>query len=224
MIPENKEGLSGCNPWEKIDLDDYEKHMSLDSVQQLQKMNAIMKEQFDAYPVKTAMVLGVAGGNGLEHVRLDKYQTVYGIDINKEYLQAVSERYKDLGDVLQCRRVDLSGNLAALPKAELVIANLLIEYIGYFVFQNVIRKTDPRYVSCVIQINTDNEKWVSDSPYIHVFDDLDQVHFQMEEEALVEAMDVIGYSGIMRKAEPLPNGKALLRLDFVRDLLTFEEE
>ena len=31
------------NPWEEISLDDYESHMSLDSVYQLQTMNAIMK-------------------------------------------------------------------------------------------------------------------------------------------------------------------------------------
>ncbi len=55
------------NPWEEISLDDYENHMSLDSVKQLQAMNKIMEEQFETYPVSTAMVLGVAGGNGLEH-------------------------------------------------------------------------------------------------------------------------------------------------------------
>lgn len=38
------------NPWEEISLSDYENHMSLDSVQQLQVMNRMMKEQFDAYP------------------------------------------------------------------------------------------------------------------------------------------------------------------------------
>ena len=53
------------NPWNEIKLDDYENHMSLDSVNQLQTMNAMMKEQFEAYPVETSMVLGVAGGNGL---------------------------------------------------------------------------------------------------------------------------------------------------------------
>ena len=37
------------NPWEDIKLDDYEKHMSLDSVKQLQTMNAIMKEQGRIY-------------------------------------------------------------------------------------------------------------------------------------------------------------------------------
>ena len=74
------------NPWEEIGLDDYEKHMSLDSVRQLQAMNSIMKEQFSAYSVDTAMVLGVAGGNGLEHISTDNYHTVYGADINEEYM------------------------------------------------------------------------------------------------------------------------------------------
>ena len=61
------------NPWEEIKLDDYEKHMSLDSVKQLQTMNKMMKEQFDAYQVNTAMIFGIAGGNGLEHVSKERY-------------------------------------------------------------------------------------------------------------------------------------------------------
>lgn len=60
------------NPWEEIDLHTYEKHMSLDSVQQLQAMNVIMKRQFEAYLVDSVMLLGSAGGNGLEHIRTDK--------------------------------------------------------------------------------------------------------------------------------------------------------
>ena len=84
------------NPWEEIKLDDYEKHMSLDSVKQLQTMNRMMENQLDAYPVTTAMILGIAGGNGLEHVSKDKYQIIYGVDINKEYLEAVSIRYAGL--------------------------------------------------------------------------------------------------------------------------------
>ena len=32
------------NPWEEIRLDDYEKHMSLDSVRQLQALDSIMEE------------------------------------------------------------------------------------------------------------------------------------------------------------------------------------
>ena len=90
------------NPWEEIKLDDYEKHMSLDSVRQLQALNYIMKEQLTAYPVDTVMILGVAGGNGLEHISREKYRKVYGVDINEEYLKAVSERYAELSGVLEC--------------------------------------------------------------------------------------------------------------------------
>ncbi len=63
------------NPWEEINLEDYENHMQLDSVRQLQTMNSIMRSQFEAYPVCSAMVLGVAGGNGLEHVRKEKKES-----------------------------------------------------------------------------------------------------------------------------------------------------
>ena len=202
------------NPWNEIKLDDYENHMSLDSVNQLQTMNAMMKEQFEAYPVETSMVLGVAGGNGLEHVSKDKYKTVYGVDINEDHLCKVDKRYPQLQGVLKCLKIDLINEADKLPEAQLVIANLLIEYIGYPAFQKAVQKIDPEYVSCVIQINTDTKQWVSDSPYLHAFDRLDEVHHQMEEDALEKAMKEIGYSLIHRSIETLPNGKALVRMDF----------
>ena len=187
------------NPWEEISLDDYENHMSLDCVKQLQAMNEMMKEQFEAYPATTAMVLGVAGGNGLEHVRRDKYQTVYGVDINEDYIRTVSERYSNLTDILKCLNIDLTHNADQLPKAQLLIANLLVEYIGYDAFQRVILKVNPEYVSCAIQINTDDKQWVSDSPYLHAFDRLDEVHHQMDEKSLLAQMQEIGYKDILKK-------------------------
>ena len=205
------------NPWNEIKLDDYENHMSLDSVNQLQTMYAMMKEQFEAYSVETSMVLGVAGGNGLEHVSKDKYKTVYGVDINEEYLCKVDKRYPQLQGVLKCLKIDLINEADKLPEAQLVIANLLIEYIGYPAFQKAVSKIDPEYVSCVIQINTDTTQWVSDSPYLHAFDRLDEVHHQMEGSALEEAMKEIGYSLILNTLKDLPNGKALQRLDFKKD-------
>ena len=205
------------NPWEEISLSDYENHMSLESVNQLQTMNSIMKKQFSDYPVKTAMVLGIAGGNGLEHVSSDKFEKVYGIDINEGYLKTVKERYKDLAGILECLCIDLITEPEKLPHAELVIANLLIEYIGYEAFQKAVQKIDPEYVSCVIQINTDEAQWVSDSPYLHAFDRLDEVHCQMEENALIAAMEKTDYRIILNESEPLPNGKALQRIDFRKE-------
>lgn len=205
------------NPWEDIALSDYENHMSLDSVKQLQAMNSIMKEQFGAYPVDTAMVLGIAGGNGLEHVSKDKYKTVYGVDINADYLKAVEARYGALEGILKCVKADIINECYKLPEAQLVIANLLIEYVGYEAFMKAMMRVRPQYISCVIQINIDEHQWVSDSPYLHAFDRLDEVHCQMEEEALTKAMEETGYRKILSESYPLPNGKALLRLDYSKE-------
>ena len=214
---ENEFEKSG-NPWEDIDLETYEKHMRLDTVRQLQAMNAIMMQQFEAYPVQTVMILGVAGGNGLEHIRTDKYKTVYGVDINKDYLQAVSERCANLNNILRCLHIDLIHETEKLPESQLVIANLLIEYIGYDAFQEAILHIKPEYVSCVIQINTDDKTWVSDSPYLHAFDCLDRIHHQMDEASLIQVMKETGYNRILQASEPLQNGKALVRVDFIRQM------
>lgn len=205
------------NPWEEIPLTDYENHMKLDSVMQLQAMNEMMKGQFDAYPVSNAMILGIAGGNGLEHVSKDKFEKVYGVDINSSYLKEVIHRYPDLDGILECLCINLIDEADKLPKADMIIANLLIEYIGYECFQNVIQHVSPMYVSCIIQINLE-EQWVSDSPYLHVFDGLDQVHHQMEEQALEQAMSEIGYCTVKTLEHMLPNGKKLVQIDFERCL------
>lgn len=73
------------NPWESISLRDYEEHMKLDNVRQLQTLNLLMKEQIEQYPIASLIILGIAGGNGLEHVNPTQIKTVYGIDINKDY-------------------------------------------------------------------------------------------------------------------------------------------
>lgn len=201
------------NPWEEIDLNAYENHMSLESVFQLQTLNKIMKDQFYSFPVKSVMILGVAGGNGLEHIDKRIISKVYGVDINKDYLKMCADRYPELRGVFETIRTDLTRDVKGLQYADLLIANLLIEYIGYECFQKAVMQISPKYVSAVIQINVD-DSFVSDSPYIHVFDRLDEVHHQMEEIALVNAMEQIGYRKVAQIDEDLPNGKKLVRMDF----------
>lgn len=203
------------NPWEEIPLADYENHMKLDSVKQLQAMNEMMKGQFGAYSISSVTIFGIAGGNGLEHIQKDKFEKVYGIDINPSYLQSVKQRYPNLDGILECLRINLIDEADKLPKADMVIANLIIEYIGYGCFQKAIQQVSPKYVSCIIQINME-EGWVSDSPYLHVFDGLERVHHQMEEPALKKAMSEIGYHAISTLAYILPNGKKLVQIDFER--------
>ncbi len=201
------------NPWEEISLFDYENHMKLSSVMQLQSLNQMMKQQFNTYPVTSVMILGIAGGNGLEHIDKNKFQKVYGIDINREYLTTVKERYSDISSILECIQLNLIQDADKLPTAELLVADLLVEYIGYKCFQEIIEQVQPKYVSCIIQINVDGS-WVSNSPYIHIFDNLDKVHHQIEEDSLIQVLRGMGYKLITQTENPLPNGKKLIQLDF----------
>lgn len=204
------------NPWTEIPLEDYESHMKLDCVMQLQAMNGMMRRQFDAYPVSSVMILGIAGGNGLKHLQRDRFRRVYGVDINPSYLQAVVNRYPELAGVLECLCVDLTEGTNRLPQADLILANLLIEYIGYECFQTVVRQVKPKYVSCIIQLNL-GDGWVSDSPYLHIFDGLEEVHHQMEAAALERTMAGVGYHVIQTWEHTLPNGKKLVQMDFERE-------
>lgn len=203
------------NPWEGISLSDYENHMGQDSVQQLQGLNELMKGQLGDYPASRVMILGIAGGNGLEHIQKGQFEKVYGVDVNAAYLEAAARRHPELDGVLECLRVDLTREDSRLPEADLLIADLLVEYIGYECFQKAVRQVKPRYVSCVIQINL-GDGWVSDSPYLHAFDSLERVHWQVEERALRQAMAAIGCQAVQTLEQELPNGKKLLRLDFER--------
>ena len=220
------------NPWKEISLSDYEQHMSLESVKQLQALNQLMKRQFGVYEdfrrqaeIFTefqgyAMILGVAGGNGLEHITTELYEKIYAVDINADYLAAVKERFSDMGGKLECLELDLITEYDRLPKADYLMADLLVEYIGYETFQKVIKKVGPEQISYVIQINPPeagaSSKWVSESPYLHAFDGLDQVHHQMDAELLCRSLKEIGYDEIPESviSVPLPNGKSLLAIDF----------
>ena len=203
------------NPWEEISLSDYENHMKLNSVMQLQNLNQMMKGQLNAYSVSSVMVLGVAGGNGLEHIDRIKFEKVYGIDINSDYLNEVRNRYFNISDILKCMQINLLEETEKLPKAELVIADLLIEYIGYDCFKKAVEQVQPKYVSCIIQINTD-DNFVSDSPYLHSFDGLEQVHHLIDEISLEQTMLEVDYHIIKTLECLLPNGKKLVQIDFER--------
>ena len=201
------------NPWTTIPLDDYEKHMALEQVYQLQTLNEMMAEQWDCCPAQTVMILGIAGGNGLEHIDPKRFRAVYGVDVNAAYLNACQERHPALDGVLQTLCVDLSADLSPLPRAELLVADLLIEYIGCERFRDVAAHVKPNHISCILQIDT-NSAFVSDSPYLHTFDCLDPIHRSIGEHELTQAMESLGYAKVLRMEKDLPNGKKLLRADY----------
>lgn len=193
--------------WERVPLEEYEAHMGLDTVGQLQALNRLMQRQLTAYPVKTLAILGVAGGNGLEHVG-DGVERVYGLDVNEAYLEACRRRYPSLGNRLVLCRRDLSDPAAGLPQVELVVADLLVEYLGTAQFARLVKGV--RYISCVIQ-RSGQADFVSPSPYARTFTEISGLHQDISEQALTDALT--DHRLLFREEVPCP-GKALVRLDY----------
>ena len=206
---------SSQHPWRGIDLDVYERHMSDSRVGQLQLLRDITRDQLQAYPSGSVAVLGVAGGNGLDLVDAETTRVVYGFDINPDYLRACESRYRDvLGDRLQLIETGIDRFLSLEP-VDLVIANLIVEYVGTDEFAAFAGANAPSIgvLSCVIQRN-DVEGFVSSTEDASAFVGLASVASDVEPDVLAARMFDAGFETVISVEYPLPNGKTLIRQDF----------
>lgn len=117
------------NPWLNVPLTEYEQHMSSAEVQQLGALSDLFAEAIGLCPPLSVAVLGIAGGNGLDHIDSSITARVVGLDINPLYIEAVRRRYAHLpGLELHC--VDLSRQHVELEPVQLVHAALVFEHAG----------------------------------------------------------------------------------------------
>jgi hypothetical protein len=203
------------HPWQSIQLSDYEAHMSMDDIRQLQTLNDSMREQLQCYRTETIIILGVCAGNGLEHVDTSITRILYGVDINTDYLRMASLRHHGLSDIFVPLACNVAQEAEKLPHAQLVIANLFVEYIGYEAFKHAVTCIDPSYVSLIIQQQT-GDVFVSTSPYQDAFSHLQEILHPITEEGIISALKAIDYCYCFRKQMDLPNHKYFVRLDFKR--------
>jgi predicted TPR repeat methyltransferase len=122
--------MTDSNPWLTIPLEDYERHMSHHLVGQSSLLNSLTKKYLDEIKPERAIFLGVAGGNGLEHIDNNITQRVYGIDINPDYLNTTFRRYKNSIAYLQLLNLDIAKNSESICKADFIWAALVLEYTG----------------------------------------------------------------------------------------------
>ena len=117
------------NPWLNVPLTEYEQHMSSAEVQQLGALSDLFAEALEHCRPPSIAVLGIAGGNGLDHIDRAVTTRVVGLDLNPLYLAAVKKRYAHLlGLELHC--VDLSERHLKLKPVQLVHAALVFEHAG----------------------------------------------------------------------------------------------
>lgn len=118
------------NPWNEIPLEDYENHMAHNSVGQLEFLNSLTRKYLNKTKPETCLFLGIAGGNGLEHIDNNYTDNVIGIDINQDYLNKANERYSKKIPSLQLINFDITTASKVFCKADFIWAALVLEYIG----------------------------------------------------------------------------------------------
>ena len=202
------------HPWTRISLTDYENHMKQANIRQQQTLANIMRNRLENPRNSVVIILGIAGGNGLEFAQQAHIKKILGIDVNESYLQTCRMRFAHLGERLELSCADLTDPQLTLPACELLTADLLIEYIGIGCFVSLIRRSRPLRISCTLQSDGPKKSFVSVSQYADKFDGLSEIHETISPNDLSEALAKLDYQLTKKTVLDLPNGKAFICLDF----------
>ena len=100
------------------------------SVGQLEVLNSLTRKYLYNIKPETCLFLGVAGGNGLEHIDNTITQNVIGIDINQDYLNKAKERYGEKIPSLELINFDITTGAKVFCKADFIWVALVLEYTG----------------------------------------------------------------------------------------------
>lgn len=117
------------NPWLKVPLNDYEKHMSHQSVGQLELLCNLTNEKLKKYKPESFAIFGIAGGNGLEHIDNSITKSVIGIDINNYYLEECRKRFSTKIQNLTLYNCNIITEKLPDFLVNLLMASLIFEYI-----------------------------------------------------------------------------------------------
>ena len=201
------------NPWANITVSEYEGHMKF--VKQHNLLNNIFKEQISGYEYNTICILGVGCGNGLEHIKPNTI--VCGYDINDNFLTECRKRYENTNYELKLKQVDLTDPNVNICTCDMMISNLVLEYIGMYNFASIIEKSKPNYVSVIIQKTTGNKKAISESPYATVFDKVSVIQSEIMPQNLTMKMELMKYHQMINKKYEISQFKSFIRLDYCKN-------
>jgi hypothetical protein len=154
------------NPWLSVPLSDYEGHMSSADVQQLTALSDLFNQALMLRCPASVAILGVAGGNGLDHIDPTCTKRILGIDFNPSYLETTRARYAALPG-LQLHCLDLSTGVVTLAPVDLVHAALVFEHAGVEqCLENAVTLVAAKgALSVVLQLPSTSEAGVSPTPF-----------------------------------------------------------
>lgn len=205
------------NPWLTVSLADYEGHMRSAEIQQLGALSDLFAELLASVRPASVAVLGIAGGNGLEHIDPIVTERIVGLDVNPMYLDAVRQRYPNLNG-LELHHVDLAEQLISLEPVQLVHVALVFEHAGVTrCLENAVSLTAPGgHLSVVLQLPSEIEPGVGASRFASI-QNLKPRFSLVDPLWLCDALEQRNFRFAREKRCSLPGGKAFLWGVFVQE-------
>jgi SAM-dependent methyltransferase len=153
--------------WLDIPLADYEGHMSEPGIGQAELLATQFAELLGKWSPTSAAVIGCAGGNGFDRLRVEVTGRVVGIDINPQYVQELASRYGARIPGLELYVRDIQEPLERIAPVALIYAALVFEYVApQPVLQNLQSICRPGGVlATVLQLPSDHAAPISESPF-----------------------------------------------------------
>ena len=203
------------NPWLHISLEEYERHMSHHLVGQSALLNALTKKYLDSIKPETAIFLGIAGGNGLEHIDNQITENVYGIDINQDYLDIAFERYKERIPFLQLVKLDITQHSENICQADFIWAALILEYTGIDKALSFCANNIRKGGHMVISIQANNSIPSVSPTGIESIKKAGEIFSIVDPETMLNKAAENGNKFMDKEENILPNGKSIITFHFV---------
>jgi SAM-dependent methyltransferase len=217
-------GLSGendnifnmdSNPWLQIPLEDYERHMSHHLVAQSTLLDVLTKKYLDEIKPETVIILGVAGGNGLEHIDNKITKGVYGIDINQDYLDITFKRFKQKIPSLQLLKLDITRYPESICKADFIWAALILEYTGIDKALMFCKNNLQKDGHLIVSIQSNNNIPSVSQTGIETIKKAGEIFSIVDPEDLLSKAADKGYKLMGKEENILPNRKSIISFHFV---------
>ena len=203
------------NPWLKVPLEDYERHMDLPEIGQAMMLNEAMARSVREFRPQSVAIAGCAGGNGIVRIATMGVDRIAGIDVNAEYLAAVHRRLGSWMPGLELHLADIQTGVPDCAPVELVFAGLILEYVEVAATLQVLRAlcAPGGTLVIVLQRASENKPAVSKSPYTSL-QALASVLQLRDPDAVTAAALLAGFTEHSRRSEVLDSGKAFEILNF----------
>jgi hypothetical protein len=190
--------------------------MADDSVGQLSLLNDLTKKYLDKIKPRTCIFLGIAGGNGLEHIDNAVTKKVIGIDVNQDYLDETYRRYNKQVKNLQLINYYISSGATEICKADAVWAALIMEYTG---ISDCLQFADRNLLPVghlVVSIQINNGRKPVSTSGIESIKKAADIFSPVDPGELVTKATAAGFLLFDDEVNMLPNGKAIKTFHFVK--------